>query len=98
RKDTTRGGVVKPPTRRVGDKRHSSGGELVRSGIADKGTSTPDPKTRRITNLPGPQQCGRGLRSGDTGPEVELMRSVLDCKRPQKMGGSCMDQGGTSDL
>ncbi|CAI7808353.1 unnamed protein product [Closterium sp. NIES-53] len=38
------------------------------------------------------------IRSGDTGPEVELMRSILDRKRPQKMGGSRMDQGGTSDL
>ncbi|CAI7868558.1 unnamed protein product, partial [Closterium sp. NIES-53] len=80
------------------DTRHSAGGELVRSGIADKGTSTPDPETRRIANLRRPQQSGRGLRSGDMGPEVELMRSILDRKRPQKMGGSRMDQGGTSDL
>ncbi|CAI7874930.1 unnamed protein product [Closterium sp. NIES-53] len=34
----------------------------------------------------------------DTGPEVELMRSVLDRKRPQKMGSSRMDHGGTSNL
>ncbi|CAI7816183.1 unnamed protein product [Closterium sp. NIES-54] len=42
--------------------------------------------------------CGRGLWQGDTGPEVELMRSVSDRKRPQKMGSSRMDHGGTSDL
>ncbi|CAI7903632.1 unnamed protein product [Closterium sp. NIES-53] len=32
------------------------------------------------------------------GPEVEQMRCVLDRKRPQKMGSSRMDHGGTSNL
>ncbi|CAI7924103.1 unnamed protein product [Closterium sp. NIES-53] len=41
---------------------------------------------------------GFSLQQGDTGPEVELMRSVPDRKRPQKMGSSRMDHGGTSDL
>ncbi|CAI7845098.1 unnamed protein product [Closterium sp. NIES-54] len=41
---------------------------------------------------------GRHRKLRDTGPEVELMRSVLDRKRPQKMGSSRMDHGGTSNL
>ncbi|CAI7801348.1 unnamed protein product, partial [Closterium sp. NIES-54] len=89
--------------RRVRDKakedaRNGARGELVRCGITVKGTSTPDPETRRVANLPRPQQCGRGLWQGDTGPKVELMRGIPDRKRPQKMGGSRMDHGGTSDL
>ncbi|CAI7850430.1 unnamed protein product, partial [Closterium sp. NIES-53] len=80
------------------DAGNSTGGELVRRRIADKSSRSPDPETRRIANLPRPQQCRRSLRQGDTGPKVELMRSVPNRKRPQKVGGSRMDQGGTGDL
>ncbi|CAI7897947.1 unnamed protein product [Closterium sp. NIES-53] len=101
--DTARGGVVKLPARRVRgkakeDAANSAGGELVRGRIANKGTKFPDSEHRRIANLPSPTQCRRGLRQGDARPEVELMHSVADRKRPQKMGSSRMDHGGTSDL
>ncbi|CAI7876916.1 unnamed protein product, partial [Closterium sp. NIES-53] len=51
------------------------------------------PERRRIANLPRPQQGWGGLRPGDPGVEVDLMRRVPDRKRPQKMGGSRMDHG-----
>ncbi|CAI7861593.1 unnamed protein product, partial [Closterium sp. NIES-54] len=56
------------------------------------------PERRRIANLPRPQQGWGGLRTGDSGVEVDLMRRVLDRKRPQKMGGSRMHHGRTSDV
>ncbi|CAI7788262.1 unnamed protein product [Closterium sp. NIES-53] len=82
--------------RRVKDKankdaRNSAGGDLLRGSIADKDTRAPNPEHRCIAILPHPTQCRRGLWQGDTGPEVELMRSVLDRKRPQKIGSSRMD-------
>ncbi|CAI7783050.1 unnamed protein product [Closterium sp. NIES-54] len=91
-KEERRGGKAKE------DEGNSAGGELVLGGIANKGTRTPDPEHRRIANLPRPTQCRRGLREGDTGPDVELMHSVPHQKRPPKMGSSRMDHGGTSDL
>ncbi|CAI7750948.1 unnamed protein product [Closterium sp. NIES-53] len=92
--NTTRGGVVKLPPRRVRreakeDARDRTGGQLVRRQVADKRPRSPDPKRRRIANLPRPPQGGGGLWHGDPGLKVELMRCVLNRKRPQKMGGSC---------
>ncbi|CAI5963547.1 unnamed protein product [Closterium sp. NIES-64] len=55
-------------------------------------------KRRRIANLPRPPQGGGGLRQGDPGLKFELMRCVVNRKRPQKMGSSRMDHGCTSDV
>ncbi|CAI7886337.1 unnamed protein product, partial [Closterium sp. NIES-54] len=75
----------------------STGGELVRGRIANKGTRTTDLEHRRIANLPPRMLCGRGLRQVGTGPEVELMHSVPDRKRPQEMGSCRMDHGDYAD-
>ncbi|CAI7847835.1 unnamed protein product, partial [Closterium sp. NIES-53] len=65
----------------------STRGQLVRRQVADKRPRSPDPERRHIANLPRPQQGWGGLRTGDSGVEVDLMRRVPDRKRPQKMGG-----------
>ncbi|CAI7789161.1 unnamed protein product [Closterium sp. NIES-54] len=39
-----------------------------------------------------------GLQQGDTTLKVDLMRSILNRERPQKMGSSRMDHGRTSDV
>ncbi|CAI7880128.1 unnamed protein product [Closterium sp. NIES-54] len=69
------------------------------SDPAPPGSAPPDaaPQDAAPGAAPG-THCGRGLRQGDTGPKVELMSSIPDRKRPQKMGSNRMDHGGTSDL
>ncbi|CAI7894334.1 unnamed protein product [Closterium sp. NIES-53] len=64
-RDSTLARVVELPRRGVGgeakeDAAESARGELARFGIANKGERAPDPKHRRIANLPRPPECGRG--------------------------------------
>ncbi|CAI7832973.1 unnamed protein product, partial [Closterium sp. NIES-53] len=80
------------------DRGNGTGGQLVRCSIADKSSRSPDTERGRIANLPRPPQSRCGLRQGDTRLKVDLMRSVLNRERPQKVGSSRMDHGGTSDI
>ncbi|CAI7819025.1 unnamed protein product, partial [Closterium sp. NIES-54] len=80
------------------DTGNGTGGQLVRCSLADKCSRSPDTERGRIANLPCPPQSRCGLRQGDTRLKVDLMRSVLNRERPQKMGSSRMDHGRTSDV